>query len=429
MSIRLDKVLSENGTRFLIFPQSRILPSFTQPESVKLSITPAQIKEGPQDHQLYVVDAVQKLPYSGRFRPPYSTEKNQFTQAGKDGHFDHLKPDTREFGCASMYAIVRRVLDIWEDYIGKNLVWHFESDFDRLELIPFVNAANSFAGYGYIELGFAPTSAGAIDPSEPYCLNFDVIAHEVGHIIIFSLLGEPAPSSHSQNDFRGMHESFSDVIAIICSLHFHSVVDHLLNHTKGNLFSRNELSRVGELSGSREVRLAFNDSKFDDRVTASHSRSLPLTGAIFDVFVEVFQKKLVNAGLISQALAEASSFDAHISQNVQEINERFSAAYAGKQEEFKAKLLEARDYLGNLLGKAWSTLNVDDITYHKILRSLIKADRELNAENIQTIRECFAWRKISLSQDSLFLTALSLEGCSSEKEKAKERFHRKKRKR
>ncbi len=82
---------------------------------------------------MYVVDALDKSPY-GRFTgPPYEGESRPPVQPGADGHFDKIDVDSREFSCATMYATVRRVLDIWEDYFGKTIQWHFRLHFDRLK--------------------------------------------------------------------------------------------------------------------------------------------------------------------------------------------------------------------------------------------------------------------------------------------------------
>lgn len=53
-------------------------------------------------------------------------------------------------------------------------------------------------------------------------------------------------------------------------LHFDSVVDHLLQHSKGTLFTVNELSRMGETANGREIRRAFNSLKMSDGSREAH---------------------------------------------------------------------------------------------------------------------------------------------------------------
>jgi len=412
MSMKLDAELRETGTRFRIFPQPRFLSAFSAPETVTISIPPDRIQPGPSDDRMYVIDALNKLPYSKLNRPPYRDAHGELVKPNEHGHFDHLEVGTREFLCATMYATVRRVLDIWEDYFEEPIAWHFESDFERLELIPLIEWDNAQSGYGFLEFGYGRNSNGGIDHSRPYCENFDVLAHELGHSIIFSKIGVPVNPADTAVDYRGMHESAGDLVAIIASLHFDSVVNHILNSTRGNLFTVNELDRLGELSDSREVRVAFNNLRMSDVGKNPHDRSVPLTGGFFDIMVEVFQKKLVNYGLINQDLADRSTQGTNRGQDLEQIQKDFNAAYKGNEAGFKIALLEARDYLGRLLALTWSKLDPNFLTYHDILRELFRADRELTGgEHHRTIRECFAWREISLVPNSFLLQPHTLDNC------------------
>lgn len=85
--------------------------------------------------------------------------------------------------------------------------------------------------------------------------------------------------------------------------------------------------------------------------TEAHDLSQPLTGSIFDGFVEVFQKNLVWDGLIEQDLADRSYH--HIDEDVDDdaIQAEFDRVYHSKEEGFRTALLEARDYLGTLLAR------------------------------------------------------------------------------
>lgn len=417
MSVMLDNKLATTGTgtRFLIFPQPRFLKKFTKPEVVTINVPPGEVKAGPEDERMFVVDATNKQPYTEFTHPPYSGDKNDPVKPGPGGHFDHLKPDTREFSAATMYATVRRVLDIWEDYFGHQVAWHFETEYPKLELIPLIEWGNAQSGYGYLEFGYGPRPGGGVDHSRPYCENFDVLAHELGHSLIFAEVGFPVSEATMTPDYGGMHESAGDLVAIISVLHFNSVVDFLLDQTKGNLFTVNELERVGELSSSREIRTAFNYERMSDVGAEEHDRSLPLTGGIFDILVEVFQKNLVGRGLITQDLANRSTQGPDRSQDLSAMTKEFAQAYKGNEQGFKDALLDARDYLGRLLAVTWGKLSPDHLTYHNVLRELLRADRDPDVgdgAHQQTIRECFAWREISLVPGSLLLRPHTLNECA-----------------
>jgi hypothetical protein len=177
-------------------------------------------------------------------------------------------------------------------------------------------------------------------------------------------------------------------------MHFDSVVDHILKNTKGNLFSVNELSRMGELSQAREIRMAFNNKKMSKVGTEAHDLSEPFTGGAFDILVEVFEHNLIKKGLISKELGERS-YNAE-TVDVSGIQEEFDKRYQGKETEFKEALLDARDYFGKLMAKAWSNTSCDNLTYGKVLNNIIKADEELNEGKYrEIILNCFDWREIA----------------------------------
>jgi hypothetical protein len=419
MSVRLDTRLAESGTRFLLFPQPRFLrkrdgsgPVFPVPESVTVSVPTDRIGAGPADDRMFVVDAIGKLPYNQFARPPFRGPTHAPVEPGPDGHFTHLDPDSRQFLAATMYATVRRVLDIWEDYFDHRIEWHFESDFARLELIPLIEWDNAQSGYGFLEFGYGRTPNGTIDHRLPYCENLDVLAHELGHSIVFTEVGVPSRDDDPAIDYGGFHESAGDLTAIVALLHFDSFVHYLLTETKGNLLTVNGLDRVGELSDNREIRVALNAKRMSDVGEEPHERSLPLTGAVFDTMVEVFQQMMVARGLISEDLRDASNNLPGSSVDVDRIQADFTTAYEGSEEGFRSALLEARDYMGRLLARTWGALNPDFLTYHDVLRGLIRADRDLTGgQNQPIIRACFAWREIAPVPTSLLLRPHTLRDC------------------
>jgi hypothetical protein len=169
---------------------------------------------------------------------------------------------------------------------------------------------------------------------------------------------------------------------------------------------------VGELSDSREIRIALNAKRMSDVDDEPHRRSLPLTGAIFDTMVEVFQEDLVNKGLITSDLRDRSTNLPGSAQNLAQIQADFEASYTGHEDAFKQALLMARDYLGRLLAVTWGELSPDFLTYHDILRGLLKADRQISdGANQEIIRDCFAWREIAPVPTSILLRPHTLQDC------------------
>jgi hypothetical protein len=243
MPVEQDQLLQATGTRFKLYPQAPVLAAFAEPETVWVSQRPDTIQPGPADDRIYVVEPVDKpRVYDFPYLPPYRGPTRAPVAPGRDGHFDYLEPGDSGFEAAHMYGTIRRVLDIWEGYYGRGIPWHFRDHFEQLELIPFVNWDNAQSGYGFIEAGYGETETGA---RHPYALNFDVLAHELGHSLIFSEVGVPPPATMTA-EYRGFQESASDLVALVAVLHFDSVVDRLLRTSNGDLYTLNELNRIGE---------------------------------------------------------------------------------------------------------------------------------------------------------------------------------------
>ena len=408
-AIDLNMELQGHGTRFRVYPQSPVLRSVTSPETIWVSPPPGAVSAGPADEQMYVADALDKrVPYGdGDSFPPYEGVIHDPPQPSEEGHFDHLQPGTRQFEAAHVYAVIRRVLDVWECYLGHPVVWHFSDMFDRLELIPYINWDNAQSGYGYIELGFSINKHG-----EPqlYCLNFDILAHELGHSIIYSVVGQP----HSEavtSEYFGFHETAADMTALTAALHFNSVVDRLLRDTSGNLYSLNELNRFAEISENDQVRVACNRKRMSDYAAGwykEHDLSQPLTGALFDILIEVFHLNLIKNKLIGKHLAEAAYDSIEPGVDTDLLQHHFNQAYAGHHALFKSALLDARDYFGILLANCWSRLSANNLTYIDVYHALLDADQEItNGQYQSQIIECFRWREIGdiepgpkLSRDS-----------------------------
>jgi hypothetical protein len=394
--------LQATGTRFRLYPQPPVLAAVQGPETVWVSPAAGSIKPGPSDDRMYVIDAIGKdRPYDYPYLPPYQGAHHPPAQPGPDGHFDHLEPGSRDFMAAHTYGTLRFVLDVWEKYFGGEMPWHFADDYPRLELIPHVEWNNAHCGYGFIEAGDA--RPGAPDPL-PFCLNFDVLAHELGHAFLYSLLGTP-PSRQASAEYLAFHESAADCVAMIAVLHFDSVVDRLLRNTRGNIYLPNELNRIGELSETQQIRLASQSLTLDDvpdlRTPVAalsypqlHTMGLPLTGAVFDALVEVFQEILVQEGFIGRELDDMSrQLEKAPADDVQA---GFDQAYAGRHDEFKSALLDARDYVGNCLTYAWRRL-AWDLSFGEVAAATLSADQALfGGVGRNILLESLLWRGIQV---------------------------------
>jgi hypothetical protein len=392
------------GTRFRLFPQLPHGRPGRPPETVWISTPPHRIGPGPSDDLVYLIHPLEKFrPYGvqqglgGRPQldlPPWRGHILRPVQPDPDGHFDHIPPGTPEFAEAHVFGSVRFTMDIWERYFGHPLSWHFGRDYSRLETVMLPSFNNAHVGYGFMEVGAHHGEDGS---TVPFALNFDVIAHELGHLIIYGTVGIPRPGA-GKGEYFGFHESAADMVAILAALHFDTMLDDLLDETRGNLYAFNELNRFAELSATEEIRLASNPVKmweFSAGWDKEHDLSQPLTGALFDVLVDVFQEILVDRGLIPRELADLSDMLEQHPEYDALIQPRFDALYPARREAFREALIDAREYMGIALAATWQRLPADFLDFVMVAEMLIAVDRELTGgRHREEMVESFRWRAI-----------------------------------
>ncbi|MDX1402040.1 MAG: hypothetical protein R3245_08965 [Kiloniellales bacterium] len=311
------------------------------------------------------------------YLPPWRGPKAAVARPTKEGHFDHLSPGTPEFEAAHIYGTVRFVLDVWERYFGETINWHFRSDYDQLEIVILPGWDNAQMGYGFLEVG------GDFDEEGEYRsfgLNFDVIAHEVGHGLIYSWVGVPNPDTE-YGEYFGFHESAADVVALLASLHFETVLDDLLLSTSGNLYTLNKLNRIMELSENRQIRLAANSSRLGDFAGGWHDEhhlSEPLTGAIFDILVDVFHENLLDQRLITAELEDLADQVQYRPEYDSMIQVQFDDAFAANPAGFRQALVRTRDIMGKYLADSWLRISPDYLNYIDVADALLDVDRDMS---------------------------------------------------
>lgn len=395
-SFDLDRRHRGGGTRFRIYPQAPVLAAVGEPETVWVSSPSGSVEAGPADRRLVVRDAIDKRgPYDEDELPPWRGALHPPAPPAADGHFDHLAPGSRGFLAAHMFGSIRRVLDVWEGYLGREVPWHFAPMSPRLELIPVVDWDNAQSGYGFIETGYRENERGA---AQPLCLNFDVLAHEIGHSIVYSEVGWPRPDTATP-DYFGFQEAAADLTALVAMLHFDSVVDRLLADTRGNLYALNELNRIAELSEVDQIRIAANARRMGEFATGwekEHHLGMPLIGAFFDVLVELFHLGLLERRLIDERLA-GEAWDSVLPGAIDPdaLQRGFDRAWHGRHAGFRDALIEARDVLGTLAAHAWPRLSPHGLRYHDVGHAMIEVDIALfGARHERTVFDCFVWRQI-----------------------------------
>ena len=183
-------------------------------------------------------------------------------------------------------------------------------------------------------------------------------------------------------------------------------IDHVLATSGGNIYVLNELDRFAELSENDQIRIASNSKRMRDVVNVAtpadqltqpqlHELGEPLTGALFDILVDLYQGELVDRNAITADFAREVAGAPTRPLDFQRVQERFDRAYDDHPEAFRAALLAARDGLGRRLAITWRQLPADGLTFSQVAATFLTADRSLTGWRYQdAIVEDFAWREI-----------------------------------
>lgn len=382
------------GTRFLLFPQSPSTRGYDKPELVWISDPQGSILPGPQNDRMYVVNPLQhKDPYRYPYLPPYQGQTLPPAEPSPEGHWDHIDPDSEAFLGVHVFGCVARVMDIWQGYLQRRIPWHFEGTYERLEIIPLIDWQNAQSGFGMLEFGYNPSPDGA--SVDHYALNFDVIAHEIGHSILCSELGFPENDGAPGPDWLAYHEVVADLTSLLSMLHFDTAVDRLLRRNSGNLLALNELNRVAELADERQIRIAGNARKMSDVGAEVHDKSRPFTGAVFDAVVQTYHDIAVDQGLVDLppgTIPDARDFDTDIADHYAVA---FANGYEHKHFQLKEALERARDAVARGLAHSWDRLDSGTLTYADAAVSLCETLQTQNEGQVaDTLAECLAWRGI-----------------------------------
>jgi hypothetical protein len=380
------------GTRFRVFPQPPFVPGYERPEVVWISSPLGTVGPGPSDQRLYVVDPIiEKAPYEYPYLPPFTGDLRPPVLPGSDGHFDHLEAGTREFAAAHVFACVRRVLDICESYLGREIPWFFAPVYDRLEIVPHLHWNNAQSGFGFLEMG----EDDSMGEPFPFALNFDAIAHETGHLVLFGMLGLPEVGEPGP-DFLAYHEAASDCLALLALLHFDTAADRILRRSRGNLLIENELDYLAELSVEKSVRTASHSLRMSDVGFQLHDRSKPFTGAVFDSLVEIYHLLLVERGVVHLDTRLFGELRHELSHEEIEREVTITAEeYEWRHFAAKSALIDARDMIGEVLMSSWALIDPVGFTLREGAEAFLVAVQSSRARRfVDRIHDNFAWREL-----------------------------------
>ncbi|HEY0571140.1 MAG TPA: hypothetical protein VGD16_06355 [Enterovirga sp.] len=391
-----------------------------------------------------------------------------------------------DFGVAMVYATARRALDIWKVYLNwdegfeqalaKPFRWHFREP--RLEIVPAINDGTpvpkgiASSGFGFVQLGCglkdsdshhsaplanasgaaaAPAGAAPAKPRSwyiPYWINPDVLVHEIGHQILYASLGfGPAIVTTASppvwrelwggrdgDDFRAFHEAFSDIVAVLVSMHHQPFLKRVLDSTDGDLFSENAATKVGEISARKTIRNTLNNVRLADvGRPGSASPSDPpewryyqlsqvLSGALFDVLAGFSVHYLAEYNYLRADLVEEwdRAFDPDRASDAaaapeRELSDEVQAIYRqeGGPDIVESAVIRGRDALGRLLGsylseQAKASFDPASFRFINFKQDLMavaaRQDSAVSgalarptltgAQKARVVDQCFTWRGI-----------------------------------
>jgi hypothetical protein len=380
---RLDTP-TRSGTRFRLFP---VYAEGMQPEVVSVPMPPRAIGPGPSDPTLYVADAAAKpQPYDPpSYMPPYRGTLLPPAMPDAAGHFDRIAFGTPQFLAAHLYGSVRHTLDIWQHYLRRRVVWAHAAEFPAMELVPLLDWNNAQSGPGFLETGLWHGPDGE---RQPFALNFDVIGHETGHQILFAIVGLPETDEIGV-PFLAFHEAFCDLIGIVAVMHFPSVLPRLLEETRGNLYLLNLVNRFAETDAHSQIRLASNTASMADvaGITLApdgnwidptgqgrnqHAVAAPLVGAIFDIFVEIYQETLVAEGLLPEESDGRGWTRSEVDAAFRDLHCASARALRRFPSGFDAAIRHARDETGHAMAHVMLTMKPDRLTFDKVAARFIE---------------------------------------------------------
>lgn len=218
-------------------------------------------------------------------------------------------PNENHVGQTTAFQGVNDVGDAGEKWSGRKILW---GDNGQLAVFPhaFVGFNAFYSGASRdLNFGIVPYKLPGSDEIKLFemATSWEVGAHESGHALHHELKPNMGPVDPG---FRQWGESFADQTAMWTSLSDAGRRKQILAETHGDMSQPSDLSRLGELmaglTGQGDaLRDMINDKTVTNTSNEFHDRAEVLNGAVYDVFVGVYND-LRDGGLTDdQALKEA----------------------------------------------------------------------------------------------------------------------------
>lgn len=360
-------------------------------------------------------------PATGRFYEPVDLDDPRLL--AQDGHAPSV--GNPQFHQQMVYAVMMTTIKNFEQALGRKLLWGENIRFPKqeegaereevvFEFVPRLRVyphalrqANAYYDphkksllFGYFSA--SPANAQLQLPGSTVftCLSHDIIAHETTHAILDGFHRRYIDATHP--DTRAFHEAFADIVALFQHFSFPEVLKHQIARTRGDLKQQNLLGQLAQqfgraIGGYGSLRDAIGDYDQDGNwrphvpdpkdyatVMSFHARGGILVAAIFDAFLNIYQrriKKLLRIATGGTGVLPDGELHPDL---VDELAE--TAAKTAK--DVLRICIRALDYCPPM-----------DITFGDYLRAIITADFDMVADDTRGYRVAFveAFQKRGIS--------------------------------
>ena len=247
------------------------------------------LTDGPTSSRFAIVDYDGD---TGKLEAPAVWSEKDQAYIGKNRRvLNRSQVKTFQFHQVSVWALLQCALSYFEDgtALGRPIPWAFEGN--RLIVVPH-------AGFGenaYYDRDSKSLQFYYFGPKKETvytCLSVDIVNHEVAHAILDGIRPLYNESVHPQTG--AFHEFAGDLSAILLTLHNPALRRQLAATSGGRFKKATTLSSVGEEFGAAVsdrpyLRTAMNKRTMKSLAgeTEPHDLSEVLTGAMFDVLIEL----------------------------------------------------------------------------------------------------------------------------------------------
>jgi hypothetical protein len=245
------------------------------------------LADGPTSARFAIVDYNAD---TGALEPPAVwNEPSQAFVGPKGQTIDESAVDTFQFHQVSVWALLQCALAFYEDpsALGRSVPWAFEGN--RLIVVPHAGfGENAFYDRDSKSLQFYYFESN--DEIIYTCLSSDIVHHEFGHAVLDGV--RPLFNDSADPQTGAFHEFVGDLSAILLTLKNRTLRQQLAKTAGGKFAEAKTLFRVAEQFGQAVndrpyLRSALNDKKMGAVTNEVHDLSEVMTGAMFDVLIEL----------------------------------------------------------------------------------------------------------------------------------------------